>query len=276
MKKILPLILPLLALLAGCLPEPSLSLDKESLSFTTAGGTETVTVSANYPWTATTSDSWIYIQYTEGSDVLTVKAGENRSNDPRSGRITIESLSLTKTISVTQAQLDAIVLKEGDLVEVDAKARQVSIKLSANVDMNATVKEGASWCKVVSTKAMTDRTATLSVAENDSRSERTAVVEFSGASASTQVRIRQSGRNQVLAMTVTGVQKFTVPVLSAPGDLDFTGYLWNGKQQSDYAVGTTLTLDPAASTSLRIEGHNAFTVFFPTIDGLTDIDFLGL
>jgi len=276
MKKNLFLIPFLLLALAGCVPEATLTLDRQTLSFHTAGGTEQIRVSANYPWTASSSDAWLSIQYTEGSDLLTVKAGENRSQDSRTGRITVESMGLTQTLTVTQAQLDAIVLKEGDQVEIDAKAQQVSIKLSANVDMNATVKEGAPWCKVVSTKAMTDRTAILSVEANDSRAERSAVIVFSGASASTEVRIRQSGRPQVLAMTVKGVQKFTVPVLSAPGDLDFYGYLWNGKEQSDYVVGTTLTLDPAASTALRIEGHNAYTIYFPTIDGLTEIDFLGL
>lgn len=188
MKKILPLILPLLALLAGCLPEPSLSLDKESLSFTTAGGTETVRVTSNYPWTARTSDAWISIQYTEGSDRLTVKAGENPSYDPRTGRITVESLGLSKTLTVTQAQQD----------------------------------------------------------------------------------------KQVLKMTVTGVSSFTVPAMVAPNGLSFNGYLWVGSKQEDYADGKVLSLQPTSKTSIRIEGHNASSVRFDNVEGLTDIDFLEL
>jgi len=275
-KKIL-LILPLICLLAACTPEPSLTLDRETVSFGTEGGTELVNVSANYAWTASSSAAWISIQYMEGSQLLTIKATANPEKDARQGSVTVKSEGLSKTVSVTQAQLDAIELSDGELIEIDASEQTVQIPLSANVELSGSVTQGAAWCKLVTVKGMTAHTATLSVSANPELTERTAVVVFSGADAQkVQVSIRQSGAPQLLSFRVEGLAQFTLPTINPIDGYTFRGYLWNGEKQQEYSAGTVVALDPANAYDLRIEGHNAASVHFDTVEGLTDIDFLGL
>ena len=270
--------LPILLLLAltGC-TQPFLSLDKNSFDFTVAGGTEMVLVSANNPWTAQSSAPWISIQYTDGSDLLYIRVAQNTETDARTGTVTVRSAELSETIRVSQDQMDASVLKDGAQSVVDEREQQLAVKLSANVDLTGSVKQGSDWCKILSTKAMTDRTVTLSLKANPNLTERRAVVVFGGGQAeSTQVEIRQTGRLQTLAFTVKGVSTFPAPTLAAPDGFSFDGYLWVGQQQQNYTPGASIALNPAASTDLRIEGHNIATVTFDSVEGLTDVNFLGL
>ena len=277
MKKILYCIVSL-ALLAACKPEPTLEVGKSSLSFGAEGGTESVTVSANYSWTAIPSDgSWIYVQYTEGSETLTIRAGQNRSADARSGSVTVTSEGLSKTISVSQSQLDQLVLKDGDSYELDPSAQQLVIQLSANVTPAATVKEGADWCSVAGTKAMEDHTVTLAVKENTSTADRTASVEIGGGEASAmKVKIVQRGRLQTLSFSLSGQSSFPVPEIKpGEGTAAFAGTIY-WPDAAEYRLGTTLTLSPSATTVVRIEGRNAGTVRFTTVKGLDEVDLLGL
>ena len=270
--------LPILLLLAltGC-TQPFLSLDKKSFNFDAAGGTEMVYVSANTSWTAKASAAWISIQYTDGSDLLTIRVAENTETDSRTGSVTVRSGELSETVTVTQAQMDAVLLKDGDKIEVDEKAQQVSVKLSANVDLDGSVKQGADWCKIVSTKAMTDRTVTFSLSANPNLTDRTALVVFGGGKAKTvQIEIKQTGRMQKVSFTVKGVSAFPAPEVKALEGFSFDGCLWVGQQKENYTPGASIALNPASSTDLRIEGHNISSVRFSTVEGLTDVDFLGL
>ena len=272
------IVLPILLLLAltGC-TQPFLSLDKKSFNFDAAGGTEMVYVSANTSWTAKASAAWISIQYTDGSDLLTIRVAENTETDSRTGSVTVRSGELSETVTVTQAQMDAVLLKDGARIEVDDKAQQVSVKLSANVDLNGSVKQGADWCKIVSTKAMTDRTVTLSLSANPNLTDRTAIVEFGGGKARTvQFEIKQTGRTQRVSFTVKGVSAFPAPEVKAVEGFSFDGCLWVGQKKENYTPGASIALNPASSTDLRIEGHNISSVRFSTVEGLTDVDFLGL
>lgn len=276
MKKKIFLLIPFLFALTGCF-QPFLELDKKSFDFDVNGGTGMVLVSANNAWTAQSSAPWISIQYTDNSDLLTIRVGQNNSMDDRSGSVTVRSGDLSATITVTQAQMDAVVLKDGDQVVVDEKDQQVSVKLSTNVEVTGTVKQGADWCSVLSTKAVTDRTVILLVKANPLLTERVAVVEFGGGSAQKiQFRVRQTGRMQTFRFTVSGVSSYPVPTIVAPNGFSFEGYLWAGQQQQDYTPGAQISLSTSAPTELRIEGHNIETVRIDDTEGLTDIDFLGL
>ena len=54
MKKALYILIFALAVVA-CKPQPMLKADRVSISVDAAGGTEVINITANYPWTASTS-----------------------------------------------------------------------------------------------------------------------------------------------------------------------------------------------------------------------------
>lgn len=275
MKKIL-ILLSLILALAACKKQPFLDVDKASMTVDTAGATETVTVSANNPWTASASDSWIKVKYTEGESTLTVTVSRNNDTDARQGTVTVKSLELNKTIAVSQAQRDAIELDSAGRLTVDAEAQQIEIKLRANIDMSATVTEGADWVSVVSTKAMTARTVTLSIKANTARNMRRALVSFSDKSGavSQQIMIDQDGKPQVLKVSFAEVPEFRVPLIMPMQGVALSGYIfWNGDETPiAYDQSQSKAFDPSGSGSLRLEMHNAETVSFADIAGITAID----
>jgi len=275
MKRILYIFLILALGLVGCKKQPYLSVDKNSISVASAGTTEVVTVSANYPWTASASDSWIKVKFTEGEDQLKITVSSNNNTDGRQGTVTIKSEDLVATISVTQNQRDAIELETSGRVTVGYDAQQIDIKLKSNVEMTATVTEGADWVSVVSTKAMTPHTVTLSVKANDGRMMRRALVSFADQSGavSQQVMIDQDGRPQVLRVSFEGVPSFQVPVLEGISGAMLSGTVfWDADTQGvpyDWSLSKVYN---GAAGSLRIEANNAGTVSFADIKGLVSID----
>lgn len=266
-------------LICSCQPAPSISVSQSSLSFTSAGGREVVTVNANFEWTAKASASWIRLQTSKDSNDLTITVSANSETDARQGTVTLTCQEATATISVSQAQLDAINLKDAALVKTDAGARDIEIKLEANVDVGVTVASGKEWIQVKSTKAMTEHTVTLSIAANTTRQTRLGVVTFSSPSGQIrhEVSIQQQGLPQVLEFTVTGLSTYTAPQIIGLSDGTlFSGYIWVGDQQQTYTSGYQLSLDPDKSTTIKIEGHNAGSLGFSNVQGLTKVDLSNL
>jgi len=275
MKKYIYILIALCFAFVGCRKQPVLDVDKASISATSASCTETITVTANYPWSATSSCSWVRVSYTEGESTLKLSISANNDTEGRQGTITLTSEELSKTITVTQAQRDAIELNVSGRITLDATAQQFEVKLRSNVDLVANVTEGADWLSVVSTKAMTDHVVTLAVKANDDHSMRRALVSFSDPSGSVnqQIMVDQDGKPQVLAVGFQGVKRFDVPTLDAMAGVVLSGLVfWDQSAEGiPYSPGLFNMYDGGAG-SLRIEANNATSVHFANVSGIVSID----
>ena len=91
---------------------PTLSVSPSSLSFQQSGGTQSVDVTTNVSWTATTSASWLSISPTNGTEsgTIIVTATANNSSSSRSATITITGSNgvSSQTITVSQAASSGI------------------------------------------------------------------------------------------------------------------------------------------------------------------------
>lgn len=275
MKKVLCFLTLVLAF-AACKKQPVLDVDRAALNIDAAGSTEQVNVTANYPWKASTTTSWIKVKYTEGESVLTITVSRNNDTDVRQGTVTLTSEELTRTISVTQAQRDAIELDSAGRIVLESDAQSIEIKLRANVELTAKVTEGADWVSVTSTKAMTARTVTLAVKANPDRAMRRAMVTFSDKSGAItqQVMIDQNGKAQVVKIDFSGIAQFKVPLLLPPsGAVLSANVFWNGSSKAEtYDKTMVHDFDPNGSGSVRIEAHNALFLEFTDVKGLDKID----
>ena len=101
---------------------PSIGVSPSSLSFEEAGGSKTVSVTANVDWSAKSSDSWLSVSPTTGASSntaqsLTVTATANDGLD-RTATITISSPEgASATVSVTQTaymptEINEVTVKE--------------------------------------------------------------------------------------------------------------------------------------------------------------------
>ncbi len=87
---------------------PSVRVSPSSLTFSDAGGSQTVSVTANVDWSASSSDSWVTVSPATGkssgtAQQLSVTVGKNSSLD-RNATITVKSIdgTLSGTVAVTQ------------------------------------------------------------------------------------------------------------------------------------------------------------------------------
>lgn len=276
MKNVLYILMLALALsFVGCKKQPYLKVDKPTLSLLSAGGSEQIVIDANYPWTASSSDSWIKIQYTEGENVLKVTVQPNYATDGRQGSISVKSEDLAVVVPVTQAQRDAIELETSGRVEVNAEAQQIDIPLKSNVALTAVVKEGADWISVVSTKSMEAHTVTFSLKANDSKEMRRALVSFQDASGAIaqDLMIDQAGKPRVLRVAFRDVLSFQVPALTGIAGSELFGWaFWDTDTQGiPYDATLSKVYDDRAG-SLRIEAGNAQSVTFADVNGVVSID----
>lgn len=106
--RILMLCLPVLlaSVLVSCQTEdPSIEFDVTSLDMKSAGGSQTVSITTNYDWTATSSDPWLQVSPSsgkKGAASLTIRADVNDRSTARKGSVTITCRDLTRSVTVTQ------------------------------------------------------------------------------------------------------------------------------------------------------------------------------
>jgi len=115
-KRFLSLFLCLgLLALNACHPDPILSVSPDSLSFTEAGGSQTVQISANYPWTASVSGAGFSVSPTsgEGNATVTVTAGPTTSPDASTGTLSVKSEGLSASVALSQSAMPTLILGEG-------------------------------------------------------------------------------------------------------------------------------------------------------------------
>ena len=82
----------------------TLTLDTSSLEFTSGSGSKMFRISSNTMWAISSDKNWCSVSPTSGSNdgSVTVSVEENTSTSERTATITIETSSITQTLSVTQ------------------------------------------------------------------------------------------------------------------------------------------------------------------------------
>ena len=84
---------------------PTLQLNKTSLTFESASGTGTFTITSNTSWTVTSDQDWCTLSSSSGANnaTVTITVSENASIDSRTATITVKVGEQSQTIAVTQA-----------------------------------------------------------------------------------------------------------------------------------------------------------------------------
>ena len=93
--------------LLSCEKETVFSLDQTSISLPDTGGSQTVTLTANKPWTANSNQSWCTVSPSAGEEAarsrITISCEANTTYDERSCTVTFSCAEMTGTIQVSQA-----------------------------------------------------------------------------------------------------------------------------------------------------------------------------
>lgn len=171
----------------------------------------TITLQKNVEYTYTINGEWI-THVTASSvetkalsnETLKFNVAENTTYDNREGSITFKSAKgdLSSTVTIYQSQVNAIIISKKD-VAIDATEQVLNVAIKTNVDFEVSIPEDAkSWISVASTKALVDKTVTLSIKENELADERKAsiTIKDSKTQASDILNITQNGRDGVIIL----------------------------------------------------------------------------
>ena len=84
---------------------PTLQLNKSSMTFESSNGSISFTITSNTSWSVTSNQTWCKVSTSSGSDngTITVNVSENTSTSSRTATITVKTGGLSQTFTVTQA-----------------------------------------------------------------------------------------------------------------------------------------------------------------------------
>ena len=189
---------------------PSIVITQSSYSVGSEGETIKVEVKSNVDVTIQIPEaSAAWIKEATGSKAMSTNTynfviAENEGTDSRTGSILFTNTAngLTETVTVLQAQKDAIVIAQA-LYEMPVSGGKITVRISHNVDF--TTEISAAWITKASTKAMTTEDIVFDVAENDSGAERTGTITFKAGELQQVVTVKQATATQEQSETKPGV-----------------------------------------------------------------------
>ena len=195
----------MLAVFASCEQPTMLSVSQTALSFENSGGNQSVTLTANKVWTASSNQGWLRVSPSsgEGNATLSISCEGNTTYDGRTGNITIVSEELTQTISVTQAEGLGLLISQSEY-NLSNEAQTIDVTVQANVLYTVEINNACrDWIKQESTKGLSSNTIKFAISKNESYDGREGKINIKQTigSLSATVVVKQSQTNALFADT---------------------------------------------------------------------------
>ena len=174
---------------------PSILVSPASLEADAAGATVSVDVTSNASWTVSVPSGvdWITPDAAsgEGSKKVTFTVAANAGFETRSADVTFTAQGKTAVVKISQAAATPALEVNPFAVMFDPESSSVEIKVTSNAPW--TISVDADWLTVEPASGQGDVTVILTVAENNVRTERTAVVTVKETVGNTEktVNVRQ-------------------------------------------------------------------------------------
>ena len=274
MKKIFPILLLILLVssLFSCSdkePLPEIVLGQDSYAFPSMAATISLFVTTNYEWTASCAAPWVTLSSSNGPAGKTTSAigiAANETTDSRSTGVVIRCKDISREISITQQQLDAIIVDGDKELQFQADGGTAEIVLSSNVDCEVQMP---AWVSLVESKALSSHVYSFAISRNEDYM-RSGEILFKSSSASDTVRIVQYSRYSLLTITHQATA-FTIPVLTGQSLL---GHIdWGDGSTVPYAMSLAHSYSTKRQYVVRIEVADTDIVTFPTLADVEAVDF---
>lgn len=271
MKKVLlfaSIVIAALALSCNKVPpvEDAVTISTNDPTVSVEGGVVSIAFNSTVAWTAKSNQPWVTITPSSGeAGNGTIKASvlKNETNDNRTAEVTITAGTKSAKCTITQSQLDALIVKATDF-EVPAEGGTVEIPVSANVDYSVVIPDAIDWITV--TKGLVDSKVVLEVAGTQQyvQDETTYEILEDAIVRTATITVSSGG----LSQKVTIGQKAFYPYFEYQGD-------WAGLQWSFYDGAPVILPQEGGTFVIDINtniGWRAYmSVYDATIDAGVDI-----
>lgn len=124
----------------------------------------------------------------------------NTSYDSREAQIIVTDTKNNKseTITITQAQKDAIVLAKSEY-EFAGDGGNLDFEIQTNVDITVTISDNAKdWIQQVDTRALETKTLYFNISTCSTKEDREGTITISGGNATQTITVKQSGVQEIL------------------------------------------------------------------------------
>ena len=221
MKKVLFMLAMLTCIFASCsdggsedsvdpTPKPDevkyeISIDasviSNGLSFNAKAGEGSISFTTNTDWTLTVASttsgaSWCKASATNGAKgSATVKfiIDENADYEDRSVSVTIKAGTASKTFTITQKAVDALLVTTGTY-EVAQEGGTIEVEVKANIDYSMEISEMAkAWISDASSRALKTYKHTFNIAANEEAENREGEITFKSGDKVETVKVYQTG-----------------------------------------------------------------------------------
>ena len=251
--------------------------------FDAKGSTKTITFTTTADWAAsvinTKADGWVTLNPQSGSkgdNKITITADVNNTYDERNATVKLICGAETKNIFVTQKQKDAITVSKSKF-EVSSSGEDITIEVKANINYSFQIEDDAnSWVTEVGTKAMSSKTLSFRVAENEENEKREGTITFSSGEIKETIKIYQEGAKPTIVLSqseyavAAGGETITVEVKSNV-DVSYSipsGVDWVTEATTKAMSTNTFYFQVAANESY--ESRTAEIFFKNDTNGLTE------
>ncbi len=194
-------------LVFGALPTTngtSLTVAPTALSFASAAGTSSVSVTSNVSWTASANQSWISVAPATGSNnaSLAVSVTANTGTTARSGTVTVTGSGISRTVTVTQAAPATNSLSVSPTsLSFASGATSGTATVTSNVSWTASANQ--TWIAVTPASGANNGTLTVSVTANTGTASRTGTVTVAGGGLTATISVTQAAPATGSTLTVS-------------------------------------------------------------------------
>ena len=166
-----------------------------TLSYTAKGGSKTVSVMSNQPWTVSADASWLKLSDNSGTSdaTLSVTTEENTSTSSRSGTVTFKAGGKDYTVSVMQEGATPFFNVSPESLSFSSSSESKSITVTSNLSWAAS--SDVSWLTLSNSSGLGNATLTLTTEANTSTNSRSGTVTFSAGGKTYTVSVSQAGEN---------------------------------------------------------------------------------
>ena len=172
-----------------------LDISVSDLVFGAEGGEKEFTIYCNSDWTITNESEWCKTTVNQGNgdSKIIVTVGVYSEMEDRNTNLTVKAGNITKVLTVTQKDGDAIILSK-DKFDIPEEGGNVTVEVKSNIQYEVSIpSQFQNWIKhEPETKAITVKNFTFTILENKEYEKREGYIVFNGNSLKDTVHIYQT------------------------------------------------------------------------------------
>ena len=185
---------------------------QSSIDFSEVNASKEVSFSSSGSWTAglvnDRAASWCSVSPASGpagTGSVKIEVKSNDSSDDRSASVIIKTGKASQLIRVSQKCAESLTLTASSF-QIGSQGGEINVEAKSNVSVSYEIDPAcASWVTYGSTKAISTKTFTFHVAENDAMAKREGTIRITSSSLTETVKIYQEGSTPTIVVSKSEV-----------------------------------------------------------------------